>query len=63
MNADTLSRNPVEHICMIQPLFDEIEEYEDEDPEDEESRIRNANPQRLKLSPRKGSMMDEPEPE
>lgn len=44
VNADALSRNPVEQIYMIQPQFDEIEEC----PEDEEARRRNANPQPLK---------------
>lgn len=58
VNADALSRNPVQ-ICMIQPALDEIKEC----PEDEEARIRNANPQPLKLSPQKGSMIEESEPE
>lgn len=59
VNADALSRNPTNQICMIQPSFDEIKEC----PEDDESRLRNANPQFLKSSPRKGSMIDESEPE
>jgi len=44
---------------MIPPLFYEIKECS----EDEESRIRNANPQPLPSSSRRGSMIEEPEPE
>lgn len=59
VNADALSRNPVEQICMVRPSLDEIEEC----PEDEEVRIRNANPRPLKPPPQEGSMIPESEPE
>lgn len=38
VNADALSRNPTNQICMIQPSFDEIKEC----PEDEESRLQET---------------------
>ncbi|XP_071629552.1 uncharacterized protein [Temnothorax longispinosus] len=57
-NADALSRNPVTNIFPIHPSFDEIEEC----PEDDEARQRNANPKPLPVSPRRGMMMEEPEP-
>lgn len=57
-NADALSRNPTTNIYPIQPSYDEIEEC----PEDEEARQRNANPKPLPVTPRRGTMREEPEP-
>lgn len=59
MNADALSRNPIEQICMTQSLYNKIQECSD----NKKSNCRNIKPQPLKLSPQKGSMIEEPEPE
>lgn len=59
VNVKALSRNPVEQICIIQPSFTQVKECSD----DESARIQNANPQPLKLSPQRGSMRKELEPE
>lgn len=58
-NTDTLSRNSSTNIYPIHSQYDEIEEC----PEDEEARQRNANLNFLTLSPRKGMMRKELEPE
>ena len=57
-NADALSRNPTTKIYPINPFYDLIEEC----PEDDEARQRNANPKPLPASPRRGIMVEEPEP-
>lgn len=57
-NADALSRNPTTSIYPIHTLYDKIEEC----PEDDEARQRNAHPKPLPMSPRRGTMREEPEP-
>ena len=57
VNADALSRNPIQ-ICTIQPSFDEIGDC----LEDKEAHIRNTNPRPLPSSPRRGLMIEESEP-